>query len=190
MFDGVKQEQGIRICEECYWDKYHRSDEFVKVFKYCALGDIKLEDSNKICRCIPVPRFDSYGHPRKLFPVHEEDEHRGKISPLKCGLLKLNDMVAEAKYDGVFNIGEHHHSLSDLKYEQRAIARNRANAQRLGKASKQTINPGTEQSKTLKEDAHNDAPFFLQNHVNKNPFGDVRVAIRVGTLIIKIGLDR
>jgi hypothetical protein len=99
-----------QICEDCYRKKFYRKPDFVKTYKHCVLNSdiISPAVSRKICLCEEVPYYDSKGHSLNLFPVSKDNSHcKAKQSGMvECGLLKLGEVVAEAKYDGIRTIKE------------------------------------------------------------------------------------
>lgn len=92
------------ICETCYRIYHHGEDPYLKSYKHCILAKIITPPvSRKICRCKNVPYFDSSGRSRSLFPIDLKSEHI-KVVGKQCGLLKLPELVALAKYDGMQTI--------------------------------------------------------------------------------------
>jgi hypothetical protein len=125
---------------------------------------------------------------------------------MRCGLLNLGTLVAEAKYQGMLSKHEKRISLADQKHidEAREAQRQREAAKAArsrGPSLKvyeqpslvDTGNRNAEagRSTTLEESrADGDIPFFLREFVNKFPFGNVHMALRIGPLIIENGAKR
>ena len=104
------------ICESCYRDHYYGDNLYLKMYKHCALKDsINRQDGQRICRCSTVPHLGSDGSFRELSPVGEGDDSRGSVrkTAIKCGLLNLGALVAEANYQGMLSEYEKHINLGD-----------------------------------------------------------------------------
>ncbi|KAH0551494.1 hypothetical protein GP486_007292 [Trichoglossum hirsutum] len=207
MFKSIGQDAGVTICEDCYRQHHYGDDRFLKVYKHCILRDsVDREHSRRICHCSTVPHIDSDGRSRSLFPVDEKDQHRGaKSKAMRCGLLNLNTLVAEAKYQGMLSEHEKHTDLSEQKRIIKAEEQKRrdleAAKKRMGTALKVTqqaslIDPSNRtaaagMSAALEEDeADEDVPFFLRKFANRYPFGNIHMALRVGPLIIENGVEQ
>lgn len=204
MFQSILRNSKNIICESCYRERHYGSNVYIKSYKHCILKDsIDLAASQRICRCSTVAHFDSDGCCRSLFPVDQEDSHRGKRSegPLQCGLLNLNELVAERKYQGMLSVLEDHTSLQEKKRigEAREEEEREMKAQRGGlktlkelshiDSSNRSAEAGN--STALEEGAaFEDVPFFLRNFTNRYPFGNVHMALRFGPLIIENGVEQ
>ena len=191
------------ICEECYRSFHYGQESYIKAYKHCVLEAIQPEASRNICRCPDIPHFDKNGHACKIFPVNEGDRHTdiNGQGGLQCGLLKLGEHVAEAKYDGMDhtqNRQKQSHKLLDM---QREASKNRAkNKAKRGKRNIKTVNqPSAHDAKnrtqiigstamTDEKEAQEDIPFFLRRYTEKYPFGNVHMALRVGPLVIENGV--
>lgn len=95
------------VCEDCYREKFLGTPGFLKMYKHCILQEtISPQISRQICFCEDVPHRDDQGRPLSLFPVDKEARHLKATGPglVECGLLKLPEIVAEAKYDGMQTI--------------------------------------------------------------------------------------
>jgi hypothetical protein len=104
MFNKFDQDSATSICEDCYRAHYYGKDTLTKAYKHCILAEvITPEASRNICKCSSVPHTTNLGHPRKLFPVEKGEKHLGigNIGGIQCGILKLGELVALAKYDGI-----------------------------------------------------------------------------------------
>jgi hypothetical protein len=197
------------ICESCYRDHYYGDDRYLKMYKHCVLKDsISRQDSQRICRCSTVPHISSDGSFRDLFPVDDVDHHRGSArkTAIKCGLLNLGTLVAEAKYQGMLSKHEKHINLGD----QKRI--NEAREHRQRDDDKYSVRPRLRSLKTInqkslidpsqriaeggnskafeEDEADEDVPYFLRKFANRYPFGNVHMALRVGPLIIENGVEQ
>lgn len=115
MFSSLGKVVAEFICEDCYRAHFYGQDLFIKSYKHRVLANaITLAASRKICRCNIVPHFDTSGRSRMLFPVDKEEEHldidgTGGIR----GILKLGELVALAKYDGMQTVVDKRRNPSD-----------------------------------------------------------------------------
>jgi hypothetical protein len=214
MFYDLYSKPKYNICEDCYRNFHYQKDSLVKAYKHCILA--KVIDPNAslmICCCRTVPRSDANGRPRALFPVNEEDEHKHSM---KCGLLKLGKIVAEAKYDGMQTVATKitkrrgKEQLREL-LEQDAKARKEekekkekwatrtADHQRrkveiltqpsLQDSSQKILARGSTPA-AAEEEADKDIPFLFRPYTDKYPFGNVHMALRIGPLIIENGVSQ
>jgi hypothetical protein len=208
MFQKTNEGPPMMICEGCYRKQHYGDDNYLKVYKHCALNSINEADSQRICCCSAVSHIDSDGFARKLFPVNEADHHRGSKNnkAIKCGLLNLGTLVAEAKYHGMFSKLEKPTNLIDqerydkaqeqkrkLEETKRAKARGTAlgvvNQTSLVDSRNRVAEAGN--SASFEEGgADEDVPFFLRKFANKYPFGNVHMALRIGPLIIENGVEQ
>ena len=104
MFSNLDQAADDNICEDCYRTHHYGHNSFVKVYKHCILAEaITPAASRRICHCSTVPHFDNSGRSRSLFPVEKEEEHLdvNGNGGIQCVVLKLGELVALAKYDGI-----------------------------------------------------------------------------------------
>ena len=77
---------------------------------------------------------------------------------MQCGLLKLPELVALAKYDGMQTVLGKGKGMDNVK----KISRDK-------KSDK-------------------DIPFFFRKYTEKYPFGNVHMALRVGPLLVENGV--
>ncbi|ORY16587.1 hypothetical protein BCR34DRAFT_671613 [Clohesyomyces aquaticus] len=183
MYCRTEKEIKDQVCEDCYLKEFVGKPGFFKTYKHCILNDIiNPRVGRKICMCEEVPHHDSQGRSLSLFPVDKKAEHRkhgaGKV---ECGLLKLGEIVAEAKYDGMRTITARPKSKGQDKKEKSTHA--------------QTVRvlQSDHRPKTVeKESQHGpdrlDIPFFLREFAERYPFGNVHIALRVGPLLIENGV--
>lgn len=196
----------IHICETCYRDTHYGTDSFVKVCKHSILEDgIHPAASRNICRCSDVPHFDPTGRSRALFPVDElADRHIdvNGLGSLQCGLLKLGDLVADAKYDAmqqniapnqkskklsqIRRLDEIKEDKNDKKREKHRRRLRTTTPQNILNDANRTQSGGTQVPDEIEADA--DIPFFFRKYAERHPFGNVHMAIRLGPLIIENGV--
>lgn len=199
-------EKNFNVCENCYRQAYHGNEKIGKLYKHCVLREsITKDQSLKICRCGTVLHIQSDGSRRRLFPVNQLDNHRGTDATkkgIKCGLLNVGMLVAEAKYDGMLSKQEKQVDLTD----QKRLDQKRKDEETLflkGKAPKfgvsqqqslvdtnQRVAEGGNSTMLDEQEADEDIPFFLRKFTNKYPFGNVHMALRVGPLIIENGVEQ
>lgn len=199
------------LCEDCYRSHHYGDDSYVKAYKHCVLSkSIDSAASRHICRCPEISHFDDRGNARDIFPMSEGDLHIDVSGPgsLQCGLLKLGEHIAEAKYDGMegkFAQQKQSHKLSDLERKTAEIQRKKQrkeekvrnkprnirarNWAELESAALGTPTNGSATESNGKE-AQEEIPFFLGRHTEKYPFGNVHMALRIGPLIVENGVAR
>jgi hypothetical protein len=207
-------EQGGTICEECYRESHYGQRGLIKAYKHCILEEtITPSASRNICRCSTVPHFDSNGRSRTLFPIEEEDKHRNIEGGMQCGLLKLGELVAEAKYDGIQTTIKKRIRLSDEKRLREEQQKERKETEAKVKA-KEAVRGGNRRRKMTtvtrpslhdaglkaatsgrtataeEQEADEDIPFFLRKYTERYPFGNVHMALRVGPLVIENGVSQ
>jgi hypothetical protein len=220
MFHNPENKMVGKICEDCYRKSYAGKDSLVKSYKYCILAEaIGPSASRKICRCSVVPHSDMGGHPRALFPVSKDENHESSDGPdgQKCGLLKLGEIVAEAKYDGMQSIvgrnairirrpatlREMRRNDEKAKKDEGEKERKKARkAARTGGRKITTISqpslqdsnkrtPATGSTPAVQEnEANKDIPFFFRPYTERYPFGNVHMALRFGPLVIENGVSQ
>ncbi|KAI0874388.1 hypothetical protein GGS24DRAFT_345776 [Hypoxylon argillaceum] len=195
------------ICEDCYRDKYIGTTKFVKVYKHCILREaITPPISRKICFCDEVPHRDPQGKPITLFPVGIDDGHLKASGPglVECGLLKLPEILAEAKYEGMQTLTlkknqKKTNNLADEKRranereESREPKRNQKQPQRkiVTRGSQNAPNMATQTGTSVavaEAEADEDVPFFLRRYAENYPFGNVHMALRLGPLVLENGV--
>jgi hypothetical protein len=153
-----------------------------------------------------------------LFPITEDEKHRGSDGSggLQCGLLKLGDMVAEAKYAGMQNLvsknvmsqklrnntlaGEKHKRQTEEKEKRRQEeekARKRQKRESTNQVTEVNLNhsgsglsTGGKTVPVKDGEADEDVPYFLRKFKEKHPFGNVHMALRVGPLVIENGVSQ
>ena len=199
------------MCEDCYRAYYHGKGSHVKAYKHCILAKtVNPAASRNICRCSTVPHFDASGRSRSLFPVGKEEKHLdvGGTGSIQCGLLKLPELVALAKYDGMQTmLGKRSkpgkakqlkmEKKKDVKIEQERDATKVTESRRfqLKKITSFSLvdakqRTATSSATTVFEEAEadRDIPLFFRKYTEKYPFGNVHMALRVGPLLIENGV--
>ena len=205
---GYNQNQNSRqsICETCYRDSFREDLRFLKAYKHCILDTVMTPRiSRNLCMCDTVPHYDQRGKALALFPVGKNAKHRQAAKPgmVECGLLKLRDIVAEAKFDGFQEtVGHMVPKLkTTLREEERAqklrsTERKQKHAQQLTTIGQKSM-PAPERipeegtSLAVEEDeADKDIPFFLKRFTEKYPFGNVHMALRIGPIVVENGVAK
>ncbi|KAI9768916.1 MAG: hypothetical protein M1840_004512 [Geoglossum simile] len=216
MFYNPENRTMGKICEGCYRMSYAGKDSLVKSYKYCILAEaIGPSASRKICRCITVPHSDN--HTRALFPVSKDDNHQSidGLRSRKCGLLKLGEVVAEAKYDGMQSmvgrsaIQIRRPTLREIRRKDEKTKKDEEEKERkkAGKAARkgdrrtmamsqpslQNSNkrtPATGSTPAVQEnEADKDIPFFFRPYTERYPWENVHMALRLGPLVIENGVS-
>ncbi|KAJ2985487.1 hypothetical protein NUW58_g5506 [Xylaria curta] len=211
-----RQESAEVICEDCYREKYLGKSigaaGLVKTYKHCILREaISPQISRQVCYCEDVPHRDPEGKPLTLFPVDKDAKHLKAAGPgrVECGLLKLPEVVAEAKYGGMQTLTSNkkqkkNKALAEEKkeHEERQASesekRQKQEPQQLQLKPKivkqlsqhgpnRTAETGTAVAVSEAEAAE-DVPFFLKRYTEKYPFGNVHMALRVGPLVLENGV--
>jgi hypothetical protein len=190
------------ICEDCYRSTYHSDPSFIKAYKHCILGEaITPPISRKICHCKDVAHHDPSGKPLALFPVDREANHFdvGGAGTIQCSLLKLGEIVALAKYQGLQSMA----GISKPPKLSSGLVSNEDMADRTnaGLSSKRSWwgpkEPKTTTKTSLQDPAtrtvtepmaDRDIPMFFRKFASKYPFGNVHMALRVGPLVIENGV--
>ena len=215
VIDDCHERRGRRehghVCQDCYDDgREHDPSHLIKSLKHCVLPTtISPDISQAICHCGSIPRIDQDGQSRRLFPIAyaEQTKHRSSkgLVPVRCGLLDLKDIVAEAKYASMQSKIEKRITLADEGREaikKRDKQRARVDKEMEKQLEKQNRPHGKlkkafyaanvkmleEGIRTGQEEAAQDVPTFMKQQVEQYPFGNVHVALRLGPLIIENGV--
>lgn len=206
------------VCEACYRSKHYGDSSFIKAYKHCVLGEtITPPISRKICHCTEVPHFDSTGKPLALFPIDKDARHVdvGGLGTIQCSILKLGEIVALAKYDGLQSITGTK-KKNKVKQEQNAFSTMLVSGDEPGgtanegstnqkKSTWKLKQPTTKTESSLQNtatrvaassstsmvtepEADTDIPLFFRKFTTKYPFGNVHMALRVGPLVIENGV--
>jgi hypothetical protein len=202
MYRRAETDTTDQICEECYLKEFKGRTGFVKTYKHCILNDtINARVSRKICMCEEVPHHDPKGMSLSLFPVEKEAKHlKNGTGKVECGLLKLGEMVAEAKYDGMRTITTRPKSKRGKDKKGRLVTTETVRIQQGGHRPK-TVEKESQHGPdreaatgtaiALEEaEADEDIPFFLKEFAERYPFGNVHMALRLGPILIENGVRR
>jgi hypothetical protein len=120
-------EASLTLCITCY----HKTcvpgtTAFTKSYKQTNLADaMDASVARKLCACSSVPRADSYGRLKTLFPVSSSDPHVNYpgLSSLSCGLFRIGREVAEAKYKFTATKKSRHPTIADMKKHATVFSR-------------------------------------------------------------------
>jgi len=147
-----------------------------------------------------------------LFPIDKDDKHLSTAikGGLQCPLLSLGDMVAESKYDGMqtlvtkrIPLGEERRLAELPPAELEKLQKSTSKGIRRKKTKDATLQTSTmpslvdetdrigtegKSAEVREAEADEDIPFFMRRYVEKYPFGNVHMALRVGPLIIENGV--
>ncbi|SPQ20773.1 c9995225-d21e-49de-9587-fd45d7d956d4 [Thermothielavioides terrestris] len=102
-----QQKVQVVICEDCYRSVHYGDTSFTKSYKHCILAEaITPRISRALCRCKTVRHYDGSGNALALFPVPKGAYHLdvGGTGTVQCSLLKLGEIVALAKYNGLQSV--------------------------------------------------------------------------------------
>ena len=200
---GPESEQ--YLCEDCYVKLVlgrQDSDSFVKLYKHCILKEVvNPKWSRKICRCDDVPHYNTQGMSMSLFPVDKTHNHRKADVPgaVECGLLKLGELVAEAKYDGMQTILTSTDPTKKKPVGKKDDATKETKIKSIGRPKTVTTQSqqapdreGTTGTAVAFEEAKadEDIPLLYRQFAEQYPFGNVHMALRVGPLVIENGVKK
>jgi len=207
-------EAGI-ICEDCYRAHCYGKEAYIKSYKHCILAEtITPAASRKICRCKDVPHFDGSGRPLALFPVDKEAKHIdvGGVGTVQCTLLKLGELLALAKYDGMQSLlGSKKKSKPSVSLSKPVSEVTKSSASSLASqqkgstwklkqlrtvtgtsmhdAKERTASSSTT-SVVTEPQADSDIPLFFRKYTARYPFGPVHMALRIGPVVIENGVTQ
>lgn len=214
MFKSDDPNEARVVCEDCYFRFFYGKESYVKQYKHCILPEaITPEESRRLCPCFPVLHSDGE-EPPALFPVPWNAKH-SKYATFnkKCELCNLDDIVAVAKYKalrkaaGIKEPKEErgpksstdtimmlqHYQPQPEKSSSRAFRKFRKPPSKTGlqlslERPEQHLHSLATLDKAVTDpQAEPDIPAFFKAHVDKDPFANVHVKLRVGPLIIENG---
>lgn len=202
------------VCETCYRQHHYGKESYVKTYKHLLCNDIMTDGvANKMCTCASVKRCDSTGKAVNLYPYDGHGGHR----EASCRLLRLNELEAHAKFEGLVTVSgtritkfdEVVHAISVMgagsskmrpstsKNENKGatVVNKRLSSVLLGKdrAGKTdesaTLELPPAQSPRAITDPAEDShiPAFFGQFADKNGLKDAHMALRVGTLVFETG---
>ncbi|KAF0639489.1 hypothetical protein FPSE5266_05980 [Fusarium pseudograminearum] len=159
-------------------------------------GSLTPEMSRGLCYCSTVRRRDAHGRSRSLWPIDpvaDEGNHiQGGLGRVGCGLYKVTDLLAEAKYSSTRPLSGKNESL--LKLRQKDLASEevprpagalRNDAPR--PEHDETSRPEYGYSDGSRTSQPKGIPSYLRSKIGDNPLGNVHMAVRFGPLIIENG---
>ena len=184
--DCTEEKRDGSICQDCQHAGKHQHHNLRKHYKHCILTEsIDASTSRKICKCGTVPRYDTDGKSRSLYPVHATDKHRTTPKgTVQCGLLDLTSLIAEAKFKNVVLNVDKRGTLEDEKYLARKEARRRESQKVADPYRRQTATETVDE-----KEAEEDIPFFMRKVTDRYPFGNVHMALRFGPIMIENGVQ-
>lgn len=201
MFASTNTRKPALLCEDCYMAHHYADAAFIKAYKQCILRDIITpEISRKMCTCKYVSREDRDGRPLTYFPI--DDPSLAHVNtkwpkPVWCGVLGLGDCWATAKLDGLQAVvGESPGGLKRGFSKLRLTGRKRSSTVTAlkdnGASASASHEAGPEGSGAAGDAAATDGdiPLFFRKYAEKNPFGNVHMALRVGPLVIENGVSK
>ncbi|CAG2009015.1 unnamed protein product [Fusarium graminearum] len=189
--------EGVIICERCYRATHCGQARFMKQYKHsCLPTALTPEMSRGLCYCSTVRRRDVHGRSRSLWPIDpaaDEGSHiQGGLGRVGCGLYKVTDLLAEAKYASTQSLSGRNETL--LKLRQRDLASEEV-PRPTGALRNDTIRP--EHDETSRPGyGHSDGsrtsqpkgiPTYLRSTTEDNIFGNLQMAVRFGPLVIENG---
>lgn len=209
MFTKTKDEDSSVICEDCYYAHHYGDESYVKRYKHSVLSEeiINPAISQKICHCPNVPRHTSAKSHLPLFPLQQDHKHIDveDSGGNKCGILKLRETVALAKFAGLettFNdtVGSRIISQLDKAKVSKETAAERVldwttrtkDAVQRSKLRKPQDYSAIHRMADVVSEARmdKDIPRFYRQCAQRHPFGDVHMALRVGPLVIENGVAK
>ena len=195
---GTFRSGEITECEDCYRQHHYGRPDFIKIYKHSIISTaVTQEISHLICHCSRIEKFSVRGNPLELFPVDKAQQHRKKgPSSFRCGLYKVPELIAEAKYQEVLLKHENPIKLEELKNAGAQAKRRRREMLAFEKGlSLQEMDKLVDSRDSFAElgqsglrDEEDEVPFFMRPITNKYPFGNVHMALRVGPLLVENGV--
>ena len=136
-----------------------------------------------------------------LFPIGTKVKHNRapKSGMIECGLFKVGDLVAEAKYDGIRTMTSlkkrsKKRSQEDTEDSPTKATKKRSMGRPTAATGKSQQAPDRVQTTGAtvgvgEDEADADIPWFLRKYTEKYPFGNVHMALRVGPLVLENGVE-
>ncbi|KAG8672287.1 hypothetical protein FPOAC2_05665 [Fusarium poae] len=189
--------EGVIICEGCYWATHYGQGRFVKQYKHsCLPTALTPEMSRELCYCSTVRRRDAHGRSRSLWPIDPVADRgyhiQGGMGRVGCGLHKVTDLLAEAKYATIQSPSRKNESLLKLRQKDPAIEEVPRPA---GASRTQLHKPEHDETSRPEYGYHGGSraskqegiPTYLRSTIEENPYENVQMSIRFGPLIIENG---
>lgn len=186
------------LCEDCYRARHYGNRSYVKRYKHCAFTDVGVIDaqtSRALCTCRTVAHVDKDGEPRALFPTDSREGH----DPKSCGLLRLKEHLAKAKYDAIHKDRIGLPKTSDTKKFFNLGPKKRKKEEKYADDDDWLDDLEDETSVSMlsstiavsdEDEVDGDIPFYLRRYTKKYHFGNVHMALRVGPLTIENGVPK
>ncbi|KKK12544.1 hypothetical protein AOCH_000051 [Aspergillus ochraceoroseus] len=171
------------ICEQCYWLHHYGDNSYSKIYKHAVVADSLAKVTS--CNC-------KESVPSSSGVVINERRHWNLESGHSCHIAQIQHRIAQAKYDAVLTtIGK-----TPPKQSLSSVSRMLSRLKRQSKS--ETTSVGDRKvSSELSLDvsvarcmADEDVPLFFRQCVEKNPFGYMHTALRVGTVVIENGVSK
>lgn len=187
----------ITVCEDCYRTKHYGDLSYAKKYQHCPFAEgIDAATSRALCTCPEVPHSDDNGEPRALFPVDPRERHI-EFGPQTCGLLRLIERLASAKYATIRRdrIGLSSTSAMKIFHDLRPKKDKTKPADDddwlddLQEESEVSM-PSSTYGVADYERGEEEIPFYLRHYTKKYPFGNVHMALRIGPLTIENGVAK
>jgi hypothetical protein len=188
--------EGVTVCEKCYRATHYGQTRFIKQYKHsCLPAALTPEISRRLCYCSTVRRRDNHGRSRSLWPIDpavDEGNHiQGGLGRVGCGLYKVTDLFAEAKYASTGSQSGKNESLLQLRKKDPASEEIPKPA---GASRKQFRKPEHDETSRPEYGSSmaepEDIPAYLRSTIEKNPYGNMHMAIRFGPLVIENGVAK
>lgn len=210
MFKSVDPKEPRVVCEDCYFRHFYGKESYVKQYKHCILPEaISPEESRRICPCLSIPHSNG-DESLSLFPVPGNARHQ-KYADFnkKCKLCHLDDIVAVAKYKAlckaagikenkkergpesttdVIRMLQHYQPQPEKLISRTLSKLRRPSSNTSLERSEQRLHSSVALDKEVTDpQAERDIPAFFKAHVDKDPFANLNVRLRVGPLVIENG---
>jgi hypothetical protein len=105
---------------------------------------------------------------------------------MKCGLLTLNERIAEAKYESQVSLVEKRKELEMIRKE--AADGREPDGRALKRQS--TANLNRDRGALYDEHSDEDIPTHINRYTDLYPFGNVHVSLMFGPLVIENGAKK
>ncbi|KAK0622257.1 hypothetical protein DIS24_g11246, partial [Lasiodiplodia hormozganensis] len=192
---GNNDNTTISVCEDCYRTKHYGDLSYAKKYQHCPFAEgIDAATSRALCTCPEVPHSDDKGEPRALFPVDPRERHI-ESGPQTCGLLRLTESLARAKYATIRRdrIGLASTSAMRIFRDLRPKKDRKKQADDDGwlddlEEESEVSMPSSTYGVADLERGEEEIPFYLRHYTKKYPFGNVHMALRIGPLTIENGV--
>ncbi|KAH7312487.1 hypothetical protein B0I35DRAFT_480940 [Stachybotrys elegans] len=191
----------VAICEGCYRRNHFGQPSFAKQYKSCCLPrTITPRLGRKVCHCPDLPRRDENGRLHDIWPFAKPADaklhvhgHQGSVS---CGLTRLPNLVAEAKFAGTRLKTDGDSTLSKFFEEDREqdkvlasrYHRGRETVAEMGNMTTLDLISDFPTSKGSIIGSSGQVPRYLGPSADAHPFGNAHMALRIGPIVIENGI--